>query len=76
MYKSYPEDRINTQVIYRFMLAQVKCIYSSLISKCKHSITSLSLLVGTTVHAISLTPYEIYHCKYQLHYLVYIIRVR
>ena len=25
VYKSYPQDRINTQVIYRFALAQVKC---------------------------------------------------
>ena len=25
VYQSYPQDRINTQVIYRFALAQVKC---------------------------------------------------
>ena len=25
MYLSYPQDRINTQVIYRFALAQAKC---------------------------------------------------
>ena len=24
---AFPEDRINTQVIYRFALAQLKCIY-------------------------------------------------
>ena len=26
VYQSYPQDRINIQVIYRFALAQVKCI--------------------------------------------------
>ena len=25
VYQSYPQDRINTQVIYRFALAQLKC---------------------------------------------------
>ena len=25
VYQSYPQDRINTQVIYRFVLAQVEC---------------------------------------------------
>ena len=25
VYYSYPQDRINTQVIYRFALAQVEC---------------------------------------------------
>ena len=25
VYQSYPQDRINTQVIYRFALAQVEC---------------------------------------------------
>ena len=27
VYQSYPQDRINTLVIYRFALAQVKSIY-------------------------------------------------
>ena len=27
VYKSYPQDRINTQVIYRFVLAHVKCTH-------------------------------------------------
>ena len=49
VYLSYPVDRINTQVIYRFALAQVKSTISVLLSNCKSSITSLSLLVGTTV---------------------------
>ena len=25
VYQSYPQDKINTQVIYRFALAQVEC---------------------------------------------------
>ena len=25
LYEFYPQDRVNTQVIYRFQLAQVKC---------------------------------------------------
>ena len=41
LYNSYPQDRINTQVIYRFALAQV--------NNCKQNITLLSLLVGTAV---------------------------
>ena len=49
VFLSYPVDRINTQVIYRFALAQVKCTISVLLSNCKQSITSLLLLVGTTV---------------------------
>ena len=49
VYLSYPQDRINTQVIYRFALAQVNCTRKLYISNCKQSITSLSLLAGTTV---------------------------
>ena len=49
VYESYPKDRINTKVIYRFVLAQVvvyKLIFDFTIVK---KIMSLSLLVGTTV---------------------------
>ena len=53
VYKSYPANRINTQVSYRFMLAQVECTSYILLTKCKHNITSLSLLVGTTVAPFS-----------------------
>ena len=49
VYQSYPQDMINTQVIYRFASAQVKCTHGCLLSNCKQTITSLSLLVGTTV---------------------------
>ena len=49
VYKFYPQDRINKQVIDRFALAQVKCTRECLPSYCKHSITSLSFLVGTIV---------------------------
>ena len=42
------QDVINTQVIYQFAYAQVKYNVSVLLSNCKQSITSLSLLVGTT----------------------------
>ena len=46
VYQSYLQDRINTQAIYRFKWSvQVNV----LLSNCKRSITSLSLLVGTTV---------------------------
>ena len=38
MYLSYPQDRINTQVIYRFALAQVKCTRSVLLSNSKKKI--------------------------------------
>ena len=44
MYSSYPQDRTNTQVCYRFLLAQVVCT-----SKCKQKMTSLSSLAGRTV---------------------------
>ena len=47
---SYPQDGFNTQVIYRFALAQVECTsYNVLPNNCKQNITSLSLLVGTPV---------------------------
>ena len=52
VYKSYPQDRIYTEVIYRFELAQVECTFDVLLNSCKQNITSLSLLVGTTVVAI------------------------
>ena len=46
VYLSYPqEDRINTQVIYRFVSAQMGCTSYILLN----NFTSLSLLVGTTV---------------------------
>ena len=46
---SYPADRINTQVIYGFALAQMECTINVLVNNCKQNISSLSLLVGTTV---------------------------
>ena len=49
LYWSYPQDRINTQVNYRFPLAQMECKVSVLLNNCRQNITSLSLLVGTTV---------------------------
>ena len=53
VYRS-PADRFNTRVIYRLELDQVKCTCTSyfLLSNCKHNITSLSLLAGTTVTSI------------------------
>ena len=48
-YLSCPQDRINTQVIYRFALAQIECKVSVLLNNCKQNNTSLSLLVGMTV---------------------------
>ena len=36
-------------MIYRFALDQTECTSYFLFSNCKHNITSLSLLVGTTV---------------------------
>ena len=50
VYESYPQDRINTQVIYRFALAEEKCTVNVLLNNCKQNITSLSLLVGTRVY--------------------------
>ena len=49
VYLSYPQDRINTQVIYRLELAQVECTSKFLLNNCKQNITPRSLLVGTTV---------------------------
>ena len=49
VYSSYPQDRINTQVIYRFALAQVGCTSYCLLTNCKQKITSLSVFVGTTI---------------------------
>ena len=39
----------NTQVIYRFALAQWCVQVNVLLNNCKQNTTSLSLLVGTTV---------------------------
>ena len=44
-----PQDRINTQVIYRFELAQRSVQVNVLLNNCKQNNTSLSLLVGTKV---------------------------
>ena len=49
MYKSYPQYRINTQMIYRFALAQVGVQVNVLLNNCKQNIASLSLLAGMTV---------------------------
>ena len=49
VYFSYPQDRINTQVIYRFASAQVSVQDNDLLNNCKQYTTSLSLLVGRTV---------------------------
>ena len=55
--------RINTQVIYRFALAQVEytCKFKFYFYNCKQTITSRSLLVGTTVKP--------YNCIYYLFYI-------
>ena len=58
MYWSYPQDRINTQVIYRFALAQMECKVSVLLNNWKQNITSLSLLVGTTVLLIHMVYFD------------------
>ena len=44
---------IHRIVIYRFELAQLECTSYVLLNNCKRNITSLSLLVGTTVHEAS-----------------------
>ena len=49
MYESYSQDRINTQVIYRFTLAQVERSSLCFNKGFKQRITSLSLLAGRTV---------------------------
>ena len=59
---SYPQDRINTQVIYWLALALVECTTLFLMNKCKQKISSLSLLVGTTVTTLFL-GLIIYWCK-------------
>ena len=53
MYWSYPQDRINAQVKFRFALAQVECA----LGNCERSIPSLSLLAGTVV-AVKAAPHE------------------
>ena len=50
VYKSYPLGRINTQVIYRFVLSQVECtLVNALLKNCKQNTSSLSPLAGRTV---------------------------
>ena len=50
MYQSYPQDRIDTQVICRFAVAQKECsIVTVLLKSYKQNITSLSLMDGRTV---------------------------
>ena len=49
VYLSYPQDSINTKVIYRFALTQVECTSYFSFSDCKQNIPSLSLLAGRTV---------------------------
>ena len=49
VYQSYPQDRINTQMICRLALAQVECTNLISLNNCKQNITSLVLFVGTTV---------------------------
>ena len=46
VYKSYPVDRINTYVIYRFALTQWNEQVNVLLNNCKQNV--MSLLVGTT----------------------------
>ena len=49
LYKSYPQDRINTQVIYRFALAQVECTCQCFTYNYKQNMMSLSNLASKTV---------------------------
>ena len=49
VYQSYPQDRVNTQVIYRFTLAQEKCTRYFLLNNYKQNMMSLSLLADRTV---------------------------
>ena len=51
-------DRINTQVIYRFALAQVECEVNVSLNNFKQNMTSLSILAGRTVHAKDLITFE------------------
>ena len=48
-YQGLRIDRINTQVIYQFALAQVECKVNVLLNNCKQNTTLLSLLAGRTV---------------------------
>ena len=57
VYSSYPQDRINIQVIYRFAIAQMECKVNVLLNNCKENIMSLSLLVGKTVVSYNLLPW-------------------
>ena len=56
VYLSYPQDSINTKVIYRFALTQVECTSYFLFNDCKQNITSLSLLAGRTVDNMCINP--------------------
>ena len=49
VYSSYPQDRMNTQVIYQFSYIKWSVQVNVLLNNCKQNITSLSLLVGKTV---------------------------
>ena len=50
---------MNTQVIYRFAYAQVKCTVIVLLSNCIQSITSLSLLFGMTVGILGILNFNV-----------------
>ena len=54
VYLSNPAGRINTQVINRFVLAQVSVQVNGLLNNCKQNTTSLSLLACRTVVIIEL----------------------
>ena len=41
--------------MYRLTLAQMEYQINVLLNNCKHNITSLSLLVGTTVHRLAVS---------------------
>ena len=56
VYLSYPQDSINTKVLYRFALTQVECTSYFLFSVCKHNITSLSHLDVRTVDNMCINP--------------------
>ena len=57
VYLSYPQDSINTKVIYRLALTQVECTSYFLSNDCKQNITSLSLLAGRTVDNMCINPF-------------------
>ena len=46
---SFPQDRINTQMIYQLALAQMEHTIYVLLNNCKQNITPLLLLVDRTV---------------------------